>query len=92
MAQKETRHRQGSGAHPTSTAGIDTTESGPSRVHAAGKPHELESGPSRTQRHISAFGRPSSQGMRPAASTRPRIGGGLDTTEAGPARIDRYRK
>jgi hypothetical protein len=90
MVQKETKHKHESVAHPTDTAGVDTTEKGPSRLHAPGKPHEVESGPSRMQ--TSAFGRHPASGADTAASTRPSMGAGVDTTEAGPARVARYTR
>ncbi len=84
MADKETKHKQGSATHSASTASVDTTEAGPSRLYAPGKPREVEAGPSRL--FTSAPGRPSA-----VVSARPHTGEGLDATETGPARIGRYR-
>jgi len=77
-------------------------ESGKSRLHAPKHPAAVESGISRLK--TSAFapkgprigvgameaGPPRS--MRPVPSTQPRVGGGVDTTEAGPPRLVQYRR
>jgi hypothetical protein len=84
MADKEAKHKQGSATHSTSTASVDTTETGPSRLYAPGKPREVESGPSRL--HTSASG-----GHSAVISARPHTDEGLDATETGPARIGQYR-
>jgi hypothetical protein len=89
MPQKETKHGQGPVGHPTGTADIDKTETGPSRLHAPGKPREVESGPSRLQ--TSVLGRHQT-GVIPTVTPTRRIGAGVGTTEAGPSRIERYRK
>ena len=77
-------------ANPIKTTDVDKTESGPSRLYAPGKPREVESGPSRLQTSVS--GSYQAGRKHPDAGVRPRTGIGLDTTEAGPARIGRYRK
>jgi hypothetical protein len=76
--------------HSTDKATIDTTETGGSRLYAPGKPHEVESGPSRLQ--TSVLRSPRMGGTRKFGPTIPRLGTGIDTTESGPARIERYRK
>jgi hypothetical protein len=88
MEKKEKKHEPGSVAHPVSKAGVDKKEAGPSRLYAPGKPHEVESGPSRLR--TSVLGRAQAAGMRTIASTRPQVGAAIDATEAGPARIARY--
>ena len=99
MAHKETsesgvsrvsRHtvqgmRPVAGKRPRIGAGVDATEAGPSRLHAPGKPHEVEAGPSRSRRHPA-------HGMRAVAAVRPHAGVSADAIEAGPARIGRFRK
>lgn len=89
MTHTETRHSQGSVAQPTNTAGVNTTEAGSSRLHAPGRPQEVEGGSSRL--HTTAGGRDSAQGMPRVASAQLHAGADLDTTEAGPARVGRFR-
>jgi hypothetical protein len=80
---------QGPAAHPVNTPDTDTTEKGPARLHASGKPHEVESGSSRL--HASTGAHPSAHRLSPVASIHALQGAGLNRTEAGPPRIERYR-
>jgi hypothetical protein len=80
---------QGPVAHPANAPNIDTTEKGPARLHAPGKPHEVESGSSRL--HVSAGARPPAHKPSPVASIHALPARGLNTTESGPPRIERYR-
>ena len=87
MARRETK-REG-GGHPASTHDIDKTESGPSRLHAPGKPHEVESGPSR--KGSLTPGR-TQHGQQASVSAGVRATATHDAAESGPARIGRYHK
>ena len=49
MGHHETRQKPQSAAHPSNAVALDTTEAGPPRLYAPGKPQEVESGPSRLQ-------------------------------------------
>jgi len=86
MERKEKKHTL-SPKHPANTAGMDVTEKGPSRLYAPGKPHEVESGPSRLR-----AGGVQTAAMHKVAPRGLQLGGLADTTEAGPARIVRYHK
>lgn len=73
--------------HPADEGEMDTTEEGPSRLYAPGKPHEVESGPSRLQ--MSTVGQ--GQVIPTEASPPAQVDGGADTTETGPARLTRFQ-
>jgi len=87
MERKEKKHKP-SAAFAADRAGIGKTEAGPSRLYAPGKPHEVESGPSRVG--MSRLGSIQAKGVPAIASARPHPGTTIDATEAGPARIARY--
>jgi hypothetical protein len=77
--------------HPAKHANLDKTEAGASRLYAPGKPREVEAGPSRVQ----PMPPQRQQFTAPPHSlsySGPQVGTSVDTTEAGPARIVRYRK
>jgi len=80
---------QGPAEHPANTADANAAESGPARVYAPGKPHEVESGPARL--HVSAGTAQPAQKARLAGSVQVRSAVGLNAAESGPARIERYR-
>jgi hypothetical protein len=69
-------------------SGPHAVESGKSRLYAPKTPPAIESGKSRMQ--TSAFPHQLTGGVRPAAPTHPSVG--VDTTEAGPARLVQYRR
>jgi hypothetical protein len=79
---------QGPAEHPANTTDANAAESGPPRVYAPGRPHEVESGPARL--HASA-GVQHAQQVRLTGSVQARSGAGLNAAEGGPARIERYR-
>jgi len=80
------QRRQRPAKHPTDEGDVDTTEEGPSRLYAPGKPHEVESGPSRLQ--MSTLGQ--GQVILTEAFLPTQVVGRADTTEAGPARLERF--
>jgi hypothetical protein len=84
MERKEPKRRQGSVKHPTDTSAVDKSESGPSRLYAPGKPHEVESGPSRLRTSV-----PRQQPTGAMQTTAP-IPHRVDTAEAGPPRLTRH--
>lgn len=83
MERKHETHKHAA-THPANTAGLDTTEEGPSRLFAPGKPREVEAGPSR-------LGTRTLQGYK-KHNTPHQIEGALDETEAGGPRIARSPK
>jgi hypothetical protein len=89
MGHHETRQKPQSAAHPSNAVALDTTEAGPPRLYAPGKPQEVESGPSRLQ--TQALGRHRVVGAGTIASTRASFAFG-GAAEAGPSRIERFRK
>jgi hypothetical protein len=93
MARKEgkstvpAQRRQRPMTHRAGEGDVDTTEEGPSRLYAPGKPHEVESGPSRLQMSTSGQGQVMlTEGLLPT-----QVVGTADTTEAGPARLERFQ-
>lgn len=71
-------------ARPRIGTNVDTTESGPSRLHITpGRPREIEAGPSRK-------GPFAGQGMRAAVVGPPFIATSTGARESGPARIGRF--
>jgi hypothetical protein len=89
MADKKTKHGKPA-SHPASSAGLDSTESGPTRLYAPGKPREVEAGPARVR--ANSLRRDQTGGVLRPAYTSPRSGADVDATEAGPARLTRIRK
>jgi hypothetical protein len=89
MSNKESTKRKQSISQPSDRADLDKTERGPSRLYAPGKPHEVESGPSRLRRSL---GRHQAVEARRVAFIRPHPEAAVDTTEAGPARLVRFKR
>jgi hypothetical protein len=89
MERKDRKHERPA-TPPDKNANLDKTEAGPSRLYAPGKPREVEAGPSRVRSATPQ--RQQTGDSRELAHTGPQIGTSLDRTEAGPARIVRYRR
>jgi hypothetical protein len=71
-------------ARPRIAANVDTTESGPSRLHITpGRPREIEVG-------LSRKGQFAAKGGRTTASGQARIATGAEARESGPARIGQF--
>ena len=75
--------------HRFGNADLDSTETGPSRLYAPGKPREMESGPSRLQTRV--LGSRATVGIQKFAGVETHAKSVGNTKEAGPARIERYR-
>jgi len=94
MTSPESRHPKKPAEHaarPTHRGvpeGLDTTESGPARLYAPGKPHVVESGPPRlfspTLGHAPGARQPTGLAAPPGAQA-------ADVTESGPPRLGRRR-
>ncbi len=82
---KQTKDAKSAANHPSGKADLDTTETGPSRLYAPGKPHQMESGPSRLETRVQTAGTQKFAGIETNAKS------SVNTKEAGPARIERYR-
>jgi hypothetical protein len=92
MATTEPKHPKKPSEHAAHTThrgvpqGLDTTESGPARLYAPGKPHQMEAGPCRLSNvPVVAHSR------HPTGSPTSARQHGADTTESGPPRLGRQR-
>jgi hypothetical protein len=88
MERRERKRAPAPRKQPAEWTVIDTTEAGPARLYAPGRPHEVESGPARLGRL--RYGRYQQPAVPTTGTPPPREAApGLSTTEAGPARIAR---
>jgi hypothetical protein len=86
---KQTKDAKSAANHPSGKADLDSTETGPSRLYAPGKPRQMESGPSRLQTRV--LGPRQTVGTQKFAGIETHAKSSVNTKEAGPARIERYR-
>ena len=87
---RKDKERGPSSTRPAGIAELDSTEKGPARLHAPGKPREVESGGARLQfTHVTSRMVPSEPGATFHAM---REEGREDVSEAGPARIVRHQR
>jgi hypothetical protein len=81
---KELPARSTPAARAHAGAGLDTSESGPPRLHAPpGKPRPVESGRARLHSPAGA----ARQTARSTQLARPPVGAGVDSRESGPPRL-----
>jgi hypothetical protein len=89
MANQEKRRSRQAARESVSDA--EKVEAGPARLYAPGKPHEVESGPSRLRPFVTGRLQTGAAHRVVVASQRAPERAASDSTESGPPRIGRFR-